>query len=117
MTRPLPVTLISYLLSAAGLIGLAYHATEFNAQQPFQFELVWILLVRLAAVVCGGYMLRGHDWARWLAVAWIGYHVILSSFHAWREFAIHLLLLAVFVAVLFHPGATRYFRRARAEAR
>ena len=34
------------------------------------------------AIVCGVFLLRGHNWARWLALAWIAFHVVLSAFHA-----------------------------------
>lgn len=58
-------------------------------------------------------MLRGHNWARWLLVTWIAYHVILSAFHAWSELAMHALLLAVVAYFLFRSRASAYFRRAR----
>jgi hypothetical protein len=57
-------------------------------------------------------MLRGHNWARWLALAWIGCHVILSAFHSVFEVAVHGLLFAAIAYFLFRPRATRYFRGA-----
>ena len=59
-------------------------------------------------------MLRGHNWARWLALAWIVYHVILSAFHMLSELAIHILFCAILAYFLFRPTATRYFRAAGA---
>ena len=108
--RPLPVTVIGCLLIVTGAIGLAYHLTEFQAQ-PFPTELVWISLVRLIAVVCGVYLLRGSNWARWLALAWIAFHVVVSAFHSWFQAAAHALICAAFAYFLFRPGATRYFRK------
>lgn len=95
-----------------GVIGLAKHFTEFRTQNPFQYDMIGIGLIRLLAVLCGVYMLRGHNWARWLALAWIGLHVILSAFHTLPELAIHSLLFAVLAYFLFCPSATRYFRAA-----
>ena len=62
--RPLSITVISWLFVAAGVIGLAYHATEFKADRPFQYDVVWVCLVRLLAILCGVFMLRGSNWAR-----------------------------------------------------
>ncbi len=58
-------------------------------------------------------MLRAHNWARWLAIAWIAFHVALSAFHALGEFAIHGLLCALIAWALFRSEANRYFRDGR----
>jgi len=114
--RPLSVTVIGSLYVAAGAIGLAYHLTELKPEHPFQHNILWVSLIRLIAIVCGVYMLRGSNWARWLALAWIVYHVILSGFHSWSELAVHSLLCAVFAFFLFRLRATEYFRTAKTEA-
>jgi hypothetical protein len=112
--RPHSVTVISGLFLAAGVVGLAYHITEFNAQGPFQYELVWVCLIRLLAIVCAVFILRAGNWARWLLVIWIAYHVFLSAFHSPAELIVHGLLLAVIAYFLFRPSASTYFRSARA---
>jgi hypothetical protein len=108
--RPLSVTLVSLLLAAAGAVGLVYHFAELNMRHPFQNDAIWVGVIRLLAIVGGVYMLRGKNWARWLAMVWIGFHVVVSGFHSLLEFAIHGLLFAVFAYVLFRPPATQYFR-------
>jgi hypothetical protein len=113
--RPLPVTLISLLIAAAGAVGLAYHLNELKLPHPFQNDAVLVELIRLAAIVCGVYMLLGRNWARWLSIAWIGFHVVVSAFHSLPEFAFHGLLFAVFAYVLFRPRATEYFCSGRME--
>jgi hypothetical protein len=60
-------------------------------------------------------MLRAHNWARWLALAWIAFHVVLSAFHAFSELVIHGLLCAMIAWGLFRPEAGRYFRGERSE--
>jgi hypothetical protein len=100
---------ISGLFLAAGMVGLAYHATEFSRGVPFQFQLLLILLIRLLAVVCAVFMLRGANWARWLLLVWIAYHVVLSGFHAWSQLIIHGLLLALVAYFLFRPKVSQYF--------
>jgi len=106
--RPIPVTILSYLLVAVGAIGFIYHFSEIKSSRPSEY--VWVLALRLLAIVCGLFMLRGKDWARWLSVAWIVFHVILSFFHSMPEVALHGLVLVVFVVVLFYPAANRFFR-------
>ena len=110
--RPPSVTVVSILLVAAGAVGLVYHWKEVNVNHPFQNDALLVELVRLLAIVSGVYMLRGCNWARWLAMAWISLHVVLSAFHSFQQFAIHLLVLAVFAYVLFRRAAAEYFRRA-----
>lgn len=118
--RPLSVTIISCVFIAAGVIGLVYHLAEFKLQHPFQYDVVWVALLRLLAIVCGVFMLRGSNWARWLALVWMAYHVIFSVFHSWHELAMHGLLFAVFAYFLFRPRAKEYFsskKRQTAEGR
>ena len=103
--RPLSVLVLSCLYIAMGAIGLAYH---FPRQLAFHYEDVWIEATELLAFVAGVFMLRGHNWARWLAVAWIAFHVAIS-FPVVRQIAIHSLLLAVIVWLLFQSRARQYF--------
>lgn len=108
--RPLSVTVISWMFLAAGVVGLAYHATEFNAQRPFDDDFLWICFVRLLAIICGVFLLRGSNWARWGLVVWLGYHVILSVLHTPFELLVHSLLFVVVLYFLFRPQASAYFR-------
>ncbi len=114
--RPLAVTLIAWLYIATGTIGFVYHLKELAPQQPFQYDILWISLVRLIAIVAGVCMLRGSNWARWLALLWIASHVILSAFHSWPELAIHSVLCAVFAYFLFRLGADEYFHARATQA-
>jgi len=114
--RPLSVTLVSLLLAAAGAVGFVYHLKELNVQHLFQNDFVWIEFVRLLAIVSGVYMLRGHNWARWLAMVWIGFHVVISAFHSWTEVAAHCVVLAIFAYVLFRSVAREYFRTGQPKA-
>jgi hypothetical protein len=76
--RPLSVTIIACVYIAVGAIGFVYHFTEFHARDAFQYDAVWVELVRFLAITAGAFMLRGHNWARWLALAWIAFHVIIG---------------------------------------
>ena len=113
--RPLSITIIGWLFIATGVVGIAYHATELKADRPFQYDVIWVCLVRLVAILCGVFLLRGSNWARWLLLVWIAYHVILSAFHSLSELIIHSLLFAVVIYFLFRPQASAYFRGGRNE--
>lgn len=114
--RPLAVTIFGWLYIAVGTVGFAYHGAEvIQARHAIQYDDVWIELVECVAIISGAFMLRGHNWARWLALAWIAFHVVLSAFHSFGQLAIHGLFCAVIAWFLFRPEAARYFRGARIE--
>src|SRR5215510_9908012 len=106
--RPLSITIIGWLFVAVGTIGLAYHATEFKMQHPFDYDPIWVCLVRLLAILFGAFVLRGSNWARWLLALWIAYHVGLSIFHTLRELIVHALLFVAVAILLFRPRASAY---------
>src|SRR6266480_6584462 len=110
--RPRSITVISWIFVAAGVVGLAYHASEFKARRPFDYDFLWVCFVRLLAILCGVFMLRGSNWARWLLVVWLGYHVALSVLHAPFELVVHSLLFAAVLFFLFRAPASAYFRGA-----
>ncbi|MBV8811190.1 MAG: hypothetical protein JO033_21185, partial [Acidobacteriaceae bacterium] len=109
---PLSVILIGCLYVVVGVIALAFHLAEFKPQHPFQYDIVWIVLTELTAILSGIYLLRGSNWARWLAIAWMAFHVVLSIFHPWSELLVHTLLFIAIAYFLFRPQANRYFRAA-----
>ena len=113
--RPLSVTILAWVYIGMGTIGFVYHLTEFQATNAFLYDGMLVELIRILAIICGAFMLRSHNWARWLAVAWIAFHVILSAFHAFHEVAIHCLFCAVIAWFLFRSESGLYFRSARSE--
>jgi hypothetical protein len=103
--RPFPVLILSCLYIAVGTIGFVCHFSELMACQP---DSVWIELTELLGVIAGVFMLRRHNWARWLALAWIAFHVAIS-FPTLRQVAIHSAIFAAIAWVLFRPDARQYF--------
>jgi hypothetical protein len=103
-TPPLPVILFGVLFIGAGLVGIVYHFGD-RPLDPL------ILLLRLLAVISGVFLLLGHNWARWLLVAWLALHVGTSAFHSLSQTAGHAVLLALVVWFLFRPPASAFFRR------
>jgi hypothetical protein len=110
--RPIYVTIIAWVYIVTGAVGFVYHLTGFQARPALAFDAPWIELVRLTAVLCGVYLLFGRNWARWLALAWMAFHVVVSAFHTLPEMAIHAVFLAVLAYLLTRPAAVRYFRPA-----
>ena len=111
--RPVSVTVVSCLLAATGALGLAFHLADFKAIHSIHSEVIWISLVRLIDIVCGVFMLRGSNWARWVAMAWIGFHVAISFYNSLQQVAIHGVLFLVFGYFLFRPDAAAFFRTGR----
>jgi hypothetical protein len=109
--RPLSITFFGCLFIVVSTLGLVYHlTTEFKPRLPFQQELFWISLVRILAIVGGVFLLRGHDWARWLLLAWMAFHVIISFHHPLPELIMHAVLFAILLYVFFRPRANAFFR-------
>lgn len=108
--RPLSVTIVSWIYIVTGIGGIAFHATEFKLHHLFELDAILPLAVRLLAIVAGIFMLRGQNWARWLAIMWIGYHVVWGSLQSLQAGIVHVILFAVFAYLLFRTPANRYFR-------
>ena len=109
MTRkrtPVTVILIACLYLAVGIGGLVVHFTD--RRTP---EWVWVEGTEFLAIVCGVFMLRARNWARWLASAWMAFHVALS-FGELPQLAIHSLFFVMIVWCLFREDAGRFFQNA-----
>jgi len=113
--RPLGVTILAYLYIAVGVVGFVYHLSESLKRAAFGWDSVLVELSEALALLFGVFMLRGHNWARWGALAWMLLHVILNASRTFREFAIHAVFLAVIARLLFRPDASHYFRTPRSE--
>jgi hypothetical protein len=106
--RPLPVTIIAWLFIVAGTIGLAYHLTDQSGSPDI--ERVLVLVIRILAIAGGIFLLRGAGWARWVLLAWVAYHVVLSFLHSVSEIIMHTLLLLIVAFFLTRPNVTAWFR-------
>jgi hypothetical protein len=108
--RPISITIIGFLFILTGATVVILQLGAFVPQQPVPRETYLILLINLIAGVSGVYLLRARNWARWAALAWITFHVILSAFHSRFEVTVHALLCAALAYFLFRPDAAQYFR-------
>jgi hypothetical protein len=123
--RPLSITVISWIFIAFGVIAIIsillplftaegiQRLAALKARNPLEFWLAPV--IRLLAGLSGLFMLYGFNWARWLLVAWMGYHIILSIFHSPFQLLMHILIFAVLLYFLFRPLASAYFRGTKVE--
>jgi hypothetical protein len=111
MKRPFAVTFLGWLFIAVGLFALLYHLVKGRLD-------VWMLLIapfEMIAIVAGVFLLKGRNWARWLLLLWIAFHVIARALNSLSESLPHLLLLVAVAYFLFTPPDSKYFGSARAE--
>jgi hypothetical protein len=107
--RPIPITMLSWLYIVVGVLSTAAHYAEFWTHKPTMSEFAWINLLGAEAVVAGVFMLRGQNWARWLALLWMATHVVISAFQLMRGLVIHSVLLLLIAYFLFRREAREYF--------
>ena len=105
MKRPFAVTFLGCLFIVVGLASLLYHLLR-NPLDRWTFP---IALVGVLAIVGGVFLIKGRAWARWLAVAWLAVHVVVSAFHSLSDSMAHLLLLIAVSYFLLGPPASTYF--------
>ena len=104
--RPLILTIFGWFLILAGVVGFAAH---FPLHRAWHSDDAWPLTLELILLIAGVFILRGQNWARWLAVVWIAFHVALSFYNSLRQVAVHTLILLIFVGILFHRAARAWF--------
>ena len=120
--RPLAVTIISFVYILTGAAGLflsipeivgetgLYMVPGFKMSHSAFFGMIGIALVRLIAIVVGVFMLRGANWARWLALAWMAFHVYVGALHGWQQALTHAAFLVVIAFFLLKKPEAEYFR-------
>jgi hypothetical protein len=105
---PVSVVIVAWLYVAVGAVGFLYHGWEAWTRRELRWDTLLVESVELIALASGIFILRGRNWARWLALAWMAFHVALS-FPELRQLAVHTVFLALIAAALLNPPAARYF--------
>ena len=108
--RPISITIISILAIVVGVGGFASHARQFDPAYPA--GTIAMCALSLVAVEAGIAMFRARNWARWLWLAWMAFHVAISFLNTLSEALVHAVMLALFVFLLFRPLAAAYFQNA-----
>ncbi|MGP8253717.1 MAG: hypothetical protein ACLQHF_16935 [Terracidiphilus sp.] len=109
-TRPSTITLLSFLFIAIGIISTGVRVWQFNVVPPTLPEEVEIYSAGALAVVAGIFLLRAKNWARWLALGWICFHVIVAAFYQPLGLVIHVVFVALLAWFLFRPESQQWFK-------
>src|SRR5689334_24511201 len=106
MQRPRSITIISSLFIVFGTIALIsglWRVDELTSHW-------YIHLSRFLQIVAGVFMLYGRNWARWLLVAWVAFHIIISALHSVLFLLMHVAIFSVILFFLFRRPASVYFQ-------
>jgi hypothetical protein len=101
---PTSIMALAFLYAATGIVGFIKNLHAFGMP-----DFWWIEATEIIAVIAGVYLFFGKNWARWLALAWMAFHVAIS-FHPPLTFAIHLVIFTLICGVLLLPASRQYFR-------
>jgi uncharacterized membrane protein HdeD (DUF308 family) len=111
MKRPFQVTMLGWLFIVVGILSTTYHLLKSSLDR----WTVPIVLVGIIAIVAGVFLLRGARWARWLLLAWLAFHVVVSALNSLSDALPHVVLLLVVGYFLLGPPTSKYFQRAQPE--
>jgi hypothetical protein len=116
MKQPIPVTVVGVLFILVGVVSTALHMLEFRAHPPTWVMAVGVCAVGVLGVIAGLYLLQGENWARWLALLWMAFHVAISIFEPVGVLVFHAALFVFFTYILLGREAREYFRQDQAGA-
>jgi hypothetical protein len=105
--RPISVTAVAWLFIAVGIAMSVFHAPELRSPH---WDALLIELTELLALIAGIFMLRRQNWARWLGLAWMAFHVALTAVPPFHGLVVHVVIFAGITYLLLRSDATRYFR-------
>jgi hypothetical protein len=113
--RPISIIIISLVFIAIGAGGLIKGLWPLVASSArlTNHDLMDSALVGVSgvlALVSGVFMLRRANWARWLCILWMAFHVVISLGHEMSKLVVHSVMLVVLLLVLLWPNANAYFR-------
>ena len=100
-----------WLFVVIGILNTAWHLWK----GMFDRWMIAILFLTVSAIVAGVFLLRGARWARWLALAWLAFHVVVSALNSLWDALPHAVLLLVIGYVLLGPPTAQYFRQPQHE--
>jgi hypothetical protein len=109
--RPRLATLLGWILIVLGAVECVYTLTKIH--RPVSVTDFGVPLFELIILVSGVFLLRGSDWARWLALAWVGFHVVIGSLHSLPKSIVHGLIFLAFAWMMFRPEMNAWFRPRR----
>lgn len=105
--RPTSITVISWLFIIFGSIALIGGLITTDLKSHW-----YVHLSRFLQIVAGVFMLYGRNWARWLLVAWIAFHLVVGAMHSALFLLMHVVIFSVILFFLYRRPARAYFNTA-----
>ena len=116
LRRPLPITIVGWLFVLVGGGGIVTQLVQLVNGGALDDrglrDVAIVLTLRLIALAGGVFVLRGADWARWLLIVWMAYHIWISLQHSWLEAAMHAAIFGLLLYLLFRRNSSAFFRQA-----
>jgi hypothetical protein len=100
---PFSVVVIACLYLIVGVGGFVLNLHAFG--QP---DFYWMEITETVGAIAGVFLLLGQNWARWLALAWMAFHVAIS-FGETGKLVVHSIFLVLIAWVLLRQEAREYF--------
>jgi hypothetical protein len=107
--RPVSVTAVAWLFIAVGVGAFILHSPDLLRLQK---DALPIEFTELLSVLAGVFMLRRQNWARWLALAWMAFHVVITAYPPFHGLVVHVLIFSGIAYLLLRSDAAKYFRGA-----
>ena len=101
--RPLTIVVISLLFILLGTITLVHAVVELinTTDRLTDLKSHWMIyLSGIAAIVGGVFLFKGHNWARWLLVAWMLFHIVVGALNGLVPLLTHVVIFSVISSLL-----------------
>ena len=119
--RPLSVTIIGWLFIAVGIITFLAGLQSFfdiitgnnipSLTSHETLDLVLASTTRLLAIIAGAFILYGFNWARWLLVIWMAFHIVISFQGTLWIIIFHCVIFGLITYFLFRPVVSTWFNK------
>jgi len=109
--RPRSIIVISLLFILLGAVTLVHAALELidTTDRLTDLKSHWMIyLSAIAAIVGGVFLFKGHNWARWLLVLWMAFHIVVGALHGIVPLLTHVVIFSVILFFLFRRAASSY---------
>jgi len=109
--RPLSIIIIGIFFIVLGVLSLGHAAWGLvNTQQRLtDLQNHWMIyLSAIVAIVGGAFLFKGQNWARWLLVAWMAFHIVVGALHGIVPLLTHVVIFSVILLFLFRRHASSY---------
>lgn len=92
------------------LVGIGAGVEQFPHLLAGQREAIGMEIAEALAILTGVCLLLRQGWARWLAVAWMAFHVAIM-FSDPGKMVVHVVLCGLIAWALFRPESRGWFQR------